>query len=79
MIKYASNIPDFERYDLIRLFTNGVLYGIKQSEEGDYVRKYDYIWIDLENISNSSLLSYYENAKEVYSEGKKHVYVIHLV
>lgn len=84
LIKYASNIPKFEIDDLIRLFTNGVLYGIKQIGERDYIRKYNYIWFDLENISNSSLLSYYnekyeENMEEVYSDDEKHVYVIRLV
>lgn len=83
LIKYASNIPKFEIDDLIRLLTNGVLYGIKQTEDGYYIRKYDYIWFDLEDIFTSSILSYYkekyeENMEEVYSDDEKHVYVIKL-
>ena len=86
LIEYASNIPNFEVYDLIRLFTNGVLFfGIKENEDGDgdCIRKYDYIWFDLEDISKSSIFSYYKekykgNMEEVYSEDDLHVYVVRL-
>ena len=84
LIEYASNIPNFELYDLIRLFTNGVLlFVIKENEDGDYIRKYDYIWFDLEDISKSSIFSYYKekyegNMEEVYSDDEVHVYVIQL-
>lgn len=88
LLEYASNIPNFDVYDLIRLFTNGVFFfGIKENEDGDgdgdYIRKYDYIWFDLEDISKSSIFSYYKenygkNMEEVYSGDEGHVYVVRL-